>query len=300
MKRKSNQPSLLRTLNRNGSFNVDASTDKTFSLSEVYHYLLSLSWAQFITVLISTYFGVNILYGAAYYACGPEGLEGVPIGSAWQHMLSCFFFSVQTFATIGYGKISPHGIIPNLLVTFEALTGLLSLSIATGLLFSRFARSTASIAFARYGVQYVHDGMPSILFRIANKRNNQISEAKISATLMITEITKEGESYRNFHDLKLDREHTPVFSLTWTVLHVIDEHSPFFKKSRDELVAAHAEILLSLVGTDDTFLQSVHSRFSYTMEEVLVGKRYVDILGTTADGRVRVDLAKFHEVMDAV
>lgn len=289
-----------RTLNRDGSFNVYAvrEREREWDLRDAYHGLLSMSWPRFFVMLIAVYLLLNCLFGLGYFLCGSEALEGVNRTNMSQHYLECFFFSVQTFATIGYGRISPVGVVANALVTLEAFSGLLSLSLATGLLFARFARPTANITFANFGVRYVHDGVPSLLFRIANNRDNQISQATIGANLLITEKTKEGETYRNFYDLTLDRNHTPVLSLTWTIVHQIDESSPLFGHTPDSLREANAEIMLSVTGTDDTFNQQVNARFSYTVDEILWNKRYVDILKRNADGCNVVELGKLHDVQD--
>ncbi|HEX5036143.1 MAG TPA: ion channel, partial [bacterium] len=233
--------------------------------------------------------------GLAYFWCGPETLEGIRRDTLLHHFGDCFFFSVQTLTTIGYGHISPVGFAANILVTLEAFLGVSSLAVITGLFYARFARPTARVLFSDVAVIGKHDGVPSFVFRMANERLNQIVDANVEVHLIRDETTAEGETYRNFYDLKLDRKHSPVFHMSWTVLHEITPDSPFHGLTAKEMKDAEVEILITFAGIDDTIYAPIHARFSYTADEIVWDKRFADILTRAEDGRIHVDLDRMHE-----
>jgi inward rectifier potassium channel len=237
---------------------------------------------------------VNVAFALGYLACGPGALEGTDGGAT--SFLDAFFFSVQTFATIGYGKLTPRSLPANLLVTLEALVGLLAVALATGLVFARFSRPTARVLFSERAAIAPHDGVLSLVFRMANERRSQIVQAEVSVTVIRDDRTVEGETYRSLYDLALERHHSPFFTLSWTVVHPIDEKSPLRDIASDAgLRSAGAEIMVSLVGIDDALAQTVHARFSYAPDDIVWGGRFADIL-ERRDGLVVMDLDRFHDV----
>ncbi|MGZ3708592.1 MAG: ion channel, partial [Bdellovibrionota bacterium] len=159
-----------RFMNRDGTLNVERIGVRRAFYTDTYHSLLSLKWGKFMGYLVGYYFVVNCFFALAYMACGPQALEGSRTDSFAAHFVDAFFFSVQTFATIGYGKITPSGIAANLVVTFEALVGLLGLALATGLLFARFSKPTAKVVFSHSALMTKQDGIPCLIFRVANER----------------------------------------------------------------------------------------------------------------------------------
>lgn len=293
------RPASWRLLNRDGTFNVARSGTRRIRATDLYHSLLSVGWFRFNLLVILVYFSVNALFALGYLLCGPGALEGSKHADFSGRFSDAFFFSVQTLATIGYGKITPSGILPNLLVTFEALVGLMGLALGTGLLFARFSKPTARVVFSQTAVITPHEGIDSLIFRMSNARLNQIVDARVSVVLSISEKTKEGQQYRTFYDLALERERSPIFALTWTVIHPIDAKSPLYKKDQKSLIEADAEIIVSLTGIDDTFSQTIHARFSYTPTEIVWGKDFRDMLNRTPDGKIQVNLKKIHELADS-
>ena len=249
-------------------------------------------------MVAAVYFAVNLVFAGLYVACGQGGFVGVEQSDGLPFAAHAFFFSVQTLATIGYGRISPLGWIPNLLVTIEALTGALSIALMTGLMFARFARPTAKVLFSSRAVLHVHDGVPSLLFRLANERLNQILEGQVKVVLSISEMTQEGERYRTFYDLALERSTTPIFAASWTVVHPICDTSPIKGKSLAELKDAGAEILVSFSGIDETLSQPIYSRFSYIADELAWNQAFEDILKTDGNGNLEVDLEAFHSTRE--
>lgn len=286
----------FRILNRDGSFNISRTFKKNIILFDPYHFLLSISWFQFIGLVAASYLTTNLFFGSLYFLAGKDALEGVQLQSTYRHFLDCFFFSVQTLATIGYGRIGPNGLWPNILVAIEAFIGLLGLALVTGLLFARFARPTARVAFSKVAIIGKHNGQPTLMFRMANERLNQIIEAHVHVVLIRNYTNQEGDSTRKMYDLQLERDRTPNFGLTWTVRHTIDEKSPLYQTTPSDLATMEAEIFISLMGHDDTFSQNIHARFSYTAEDIVWDHRFHDMVVRREDGRVHVELHKIHDV----
>jgi inward rectifier potassium channel len=229
---------------------------------------------------------------ATLYMLDPNGLENARPGVFLDH----FFFSVQTMVTIGYGKMVPRSIYANVLVTAEALLGLLSMAMATGLMFAKFSRPTARVMFSRVLIVAPRDGVPSLVLRMANERANQIVEATLRLVLLRDEVTKEGEQIRRIVDLKLHRPQSAVFALSWTAYHPITPDSPLHGMTEEEVRKSGIEILASFIGTDETFSQMVHARHTWFADEVVFGGRFADIFERQPDGRVVLDYKNFHSV----
>lgn len=284
-----------RILGRDGRFNVSTAGRRRLDLKDLYYHLVSTSWPKFFELVFGSYLLINIVFAVAYFCCGPSALEGIRRGSVFEHFMDSFFFSVQTVATIGYGRISPVGLIPNLLVTIEALTGLMMVGLMTGLLFTRFSRSTAKVVFSERAIIHKENGECSFSFRLGNERLNQISEAKLFVTLVKSEVNAEGENYRKMYDLKLDRNQSPLFMLSWTAVHTINASSPLYGMTDASLRETGTEILVSLSGTDNAFSQPIYARFSYTADDIVWNGRFTDML-ERKDGDVRVHMDRIHEI----
>jgi inward rectifier potassium channel len=261
-------------------------------LSDLYHFLMNTRWGVILALIIALYFALNLMFAGIYLELGPGHIENARDGS----FADAFFFSVQTMATIGYGKLVPRSGAANVLVTVEALMGLLVVAMSTGIVFARFARPTARVLFSHCAVISSYDGRPAFMFRMANARGNEIAEATLSATLLKTEILKEGTSMRRQYDLATVRSHSIVFALTWTAIHVIDEASPLHGATAESLSHDEVEIAVSVNGFDETFSQTIHARHSYVPSEIHFGARLRDILTKLPDGRRQIDYTHFHEV----
>jgi inward rectifier potassium channel len=275
-----------RVRNRSGIRRVGI---RRYSWGDLYHFLLITSWPRLIGLIVAAYLLTNLLFALAYLA-GGDCIENARPGS----FEDAFFFSVQTMATIGYGRLIPRGPYANTLVTMEALSGMLYLAMATGLLFSKFSRPSSRVLWSRVAVVAPRDGKQHLMFRLANERGNQIVEATVRVVVSRTEVTAEGERVRRFHPINLVLDRIAFFALTWTVLHPIDESSPLFGATVESLEAQSAEIIISLMGLDETFAQTVNARHSYVAGEIEWGRKFVDIL-VPQDNGVVVDYRRFHE-----
>lgn len=258
--------------------------------NDQYHSLLSIPWWGFLLVATGVYVAANLGF-AGLYLIQPGAISHVGPGD----FANAFFFSVQTMATIGYGQLVPQTHYANILVTIEALFGMLMIALTTGLMFARFSRPTARILFSKIAVIGTHDGAPTLFIRLGNERRNQILQASATMSLLRTEMTREGMTMRRFYDLHLARSHTPVFSMSFLLMHRLDETSPLHGVSAEQLIDEEAEIVVTVSGLDETMSQSIHARISYGVEDLRWGHRFADIFGSTSDGRRSIDFRRFHD-----
>lgn len=262
--------------------------------SDIYHQLLRMSWPVLALIFILSFLGFNLLFGWLY------SLD--PTGMAWSAQVEgqstfwhAFFFSVHTVATIGYGNNYPISTYANVLVVIEITLGILFFALVTGLVFARFSRPTARFLFSRVAVIQNIDEVPTLMFRAANLRHNLIFEARATVSVLMDEIVG-GTVLRRFKDLKLVRDANPVFTLTWTVMHPIDEHSPLRDWRPGEQVPAHAEIIVVLSGTDDRTGQGIHGRWAYGASDIRWNAKFTNILGERPDGTRTIDYRHFHDI----
>ena len=292
------QQSRGRFLNRDGTFNVRRQGLSFFRSLSLYHWLLTVSWPRFFLATGGTYTVYNLLFATLYFLCGRDALLGAGGVTPVERFADAFFFSVQTAATIGYGHVSPQGLAANLLVTLESFFGLLGLALATGVLFSRFARPHARILFSRQAVIAPYRDVSGLMFRVANERSNEMLEVRATVTLSRHERTAAG-TVRRFYELSLERRHLVFFPLHWVVVHPIDERSPLWGVGEDQFADSDAEVLVLLEGVDETFEQTVHSRSSYKFDEVIWGARFTDIYVKRGDEPVGIDMRRMHETEPA-
>lgn len=288
--------SAQRLLNRDGSFNVGRRGLPRLASLSLYHALLGLSWPRFIGLLVGGYLSVNLGFALAYLACGPGALGGGSVAAMGGPFLRAFFFSVDTFATIGYGNVVPMGQAANFVVTLETIVGLLGFALATGVVFSRFARPTARVLFSDRAVVAPYRGSTGFMFRLANGRSNQLIELDIKVLFSRIE-QRNGKRLRHYDQLKLERTHVVFFPLAWTVVHPIDESSPLYGLTQSDLTQCESEFLILLSGIDETFAQTVHARTSYRGSEVTVGARFVNIYNPrSADGLESIDIGALSKI----
>ncbi len=260
------------------------------ALSDAYHFLLTSRWWQLLLILAAAYVVANVLFALAYLALG-DAVEHARPGS----FADAFFFSVQTMATVGYGNFWPRTPAANLLATAEMIVGGMALALMTGLVFAKFARPTARVLFSDVAVVRRWEGVPSLVFRMANARSSQIVEAHVAVMMLRTERTAEGEETRRLHDLRLLRARSALFALTWTAIHPIDERSPLFGADAASLAASSATIVVALTGYDENLASTVHARHTYAADRILFGRRLVDVLADAPGGDRIIDYTRFHD-----
>ncbi len=285
-----------RLLNRDGSFNVVLEGLNPLSSLGLYHWLLRISWARFLAFITGTYVAINGLFAIAYLLCGPDALQSSSGSFANQPFYRAFFFSVDTFATIGYGNIVPIGVVANTLVTIEALLNIVGVALATGVIFARFSRTSARIIYSRNAIVAPYRGKTALEFRIANARSSQLID--VQAQAILTKIEQvDGTPIRKFYELELERNRVVFFPLSWTVVHPITPASPMWGLTREDLTKSDAELLVLLIGTDETISQTVHSRSSYQADEIVWGAKFANMfMRNEAEGIIGMHLNRIHEI----
>jgi len=266
--------------------------DGTTPYTDLYYYLVRSSWSKLAVLVVAAFVAANTAFALLYWLTG--GVEGTRSDS----FTDMFFFSVQSMATIGYGVLHPVTFLANVLVSIEALSGLVGLAMMTGLVFAKFSLPTARVRFSKFAVISRRDGVPSLMFRMANLRASRIVEASIHVVFSRIEQTREGELSRRFYDLVMVRERTALFVLTWTAAHQISADSPLATETAESLTTGAAMLTVSLTGLDETFSQTVHARRTYDPPEILWGKRLGDITTFNSDGSIAVDYSRFDDVTD--
>jgi inward rectifier potassium channel len=283
-----------RTFNRDGSQNIHRHGHTT-PFKDFYHFLLSIRWPVFFLLIICGYISINLIFSTAYYLIGPAGLSGSTSATPLDFFLDCFFFSIQTVSTIGYGHVSPASLTANIVVAIEAFCGIISVALVTGLIFARFSRPTSKVVFSDNAIITKHMGKDSLLFRMANSRLNRVAEATVSAVLLKDTVSTEGMPLRQQFDLHILRSRSLVFAASWLIIHEINEKSPLFGMTKDDLEKQGLEILVALRGFDETFSQDIHARHSYVSHEILWNVRFKDML-KRVDGKLWVDISSISHV----
>jgi inward rectifier potassium channel len=289
------QQRALRLLNRDGSFNVQT-RGRGLHAFLAYSNLVSTTWSRFFLFVAIVYLALNGFFAVGYVLCGSGGLVNTLDTGIYSPFLKAFFFSIHTSATIGYGSTVPVGLATNILVALESVVSLLGLAVVTGLVFARFSRPVADILFSQNAVMSWIGNHRAFQFRIINNRNNQIIDLRCRVLVSRFEDNAGGVSVRRYYPLALERDSVVFFPLSWTVVHTIDESSPLYGVTEEELCASGAEFLILLTGMDETFSQVVNARSSYRASEIIWDAKFTDIFVYDPEGRMAgVDMKRFHD-----
>ncbi len=259
-------------------------------LSDLYYHLMRAPWWQLVALMVGFYLLANIAF-ACLYMVDLDGIASAHRGS----FTDAFAFSVQTISTIGYGSLTPTSAYVHGLVTAEAMIGLLGFAIATGLMFNKFAVPRSRVMFSSPLTITNRHGIPTLALRLGNARGNEIIEASIRVTVLKTEHTPEGERMRRLHDLKLQRKTTPVFAMTWTVMHTIDEDSPLYGEDAASMLEDEILFIVSMTGLDGTFSQTIHARKTYEAYDIRWNERFSDIVEFNDDNVPVIHYERFHD-----
>jgi inward rectifier potassium channel len=269
----------VRFLNKDGTFNVKRKGLPFKASFNFYHFLINLSSFRFILLIIAWFTFINIFFALIYLWIGPQYLQNIDTNNMSSQFLDCFFFSAQTFTTVGYGRIAPLGLPANIVSSLEALVGLMSFALITGLLYGRFSMPESRLLFSNNAVVAPYRGITGLMFRIANLQKSQLLD--VSATVSVSMFeNKNGERIRSFYALSLERDTLTFFPSSWTVVHPIDENSPFYNLTEQEFNDTELELLITFKAFDDRYLQTIHTTNSYIASEVVWGAKFSGILGT--------------------
>ena len=283
-----------RFVNKDGRPNIEKRGVSFIERMSWYHTLLQMPRWKFLLLLLSFYAGLNLIFATIYYAIGIENLEGIIADNALEEFGEAYFFSAQTFTTVGYGRISPHGFAASSIAAVEALVGLLSFAIATGLFYGRFSKPKAYMRFSDNAVIAPFKDGIALMMRVATFKNNNLSdvEAKVSAGLMIEE---NGKMSNKFFQMELEYSKVNTLSLSWTIVHPINEESPFYKFTVADFENTNGEIIVYLKAFDDMFSNTVVDRTSYTLKEIIMGAKFVPMYHRDEENkRTVLDLEKIN------
>ena len=280
-----------RAINHDGSFNVRRRGGP--HRQDPYQWLVQMEWWPFIGVVVMFFTVLNVAFAGAYLALGLDNLPGVAAPHGWwQDFLSALFFSIQTFTSVGYGHVYPGSNGSGFISSVEALVGVLTFALATGLIYGRFSRPTARIHFSRTAIiSRRPDGTPCLQFRIANQRSNTLINLQAKVLLKTVDPSTSDQIYAL---LPLERDEVSFFPLSWTVVHDITPESPLYGLTAEDYARLDAEIIIQLKGYDDTFAQDVHARNSYTHDEIEWYRRYVRAYEVDDDGIAVLNLDQVH------
>lgn len=260
--------------------------------SDLHHRALTIRWPAFFAWAAVVFLAFNLVF-ATLYRLGDQPIANV----GREGFLGLYYFSIETLATVGYGDMHPQTDYGHVVATVEIFTGMSLMAVMTGLVFTRFARPRARFVFTRNAVVTLHDGMPTLMVRLANARGNTIAGATAKLWLVRDEISREGVTYRRLHELRLMQHENPTFMLSWTLFHVVDATSPLLAATVEDLVATEAAVIATVTGTDENTAQQLDARHAWTCREIVWGHRFADILRRDGD-RIVLDYGHFHDLVE--
>ena len=261
--------------------------------ADISHRCMTASWPAFIAGAALVFLLFNAVF-ALFYWIGDQPISNVPGGAYIDYL----YFSIETLSTAGYGDMHPQTHYGHFIATVELFTGIFSMSVMTGLVFARFSRPHARLLFANNPVISHHEGVPTLMVRFANERHNIIGNANARLWMFKNVVTAEGHRIRRFDELPLLRNESPALALSWTLFHVLDEESPLHGLTAEDFEAADISLVVVVSGYDVVAAQTVHARKSYQHAEIRFGHRFVDVVSTAQDGRVRIDYGRFHDTFE--
>jgi len=260
-------------------------------LQDLYHFLMGANWGSLLALCLVGYVGVNAVFACLYWL-----YPGCIVNARPGYFSDAFWFSVQTFATIGFGVMSPANSYAHVLVTFESFLGLFCLAVGTGIVFSKFSRPTARLGFSSHAIVTRYNNKPCLSFRVAHQRRGGLIDVSAKVSVLIDETTAEGVLMRRAHDLTLERAHMPMLALAWTVMHVLDESSPLCGLSEENIDARLVAVFVVVSGIDDTTLDGLIARHSYNRGSIVFGVKFVDMIERQGTGHLVVHHDKLSNV----
>jgi inward rectifier potassium channel len=272
---------------RLGAFELRKAGVSRFDFRDIYHLAIEASWLWFFFALFAFDLLINVVFAFLYLA-GPAAIQNARPGS----FSDAFFFSLETLATVGYGEMAPGTLYGHVISATEILFGLTFTAVMTGLIFVRFSKPRAKIIYAEKAVVAIHNGKPHLMVRIANGRMGLLTDARARLGALLIEYTPEGEVFRRTHDLKLLRSRLPIFALTWTLMHPLDEESPLFEYDSARLAKDDVRLFLTIEARDNDLAAAVYDMKGYAAADVAFGHRYADAVSIDEQKRTIADLGR--------
>lgn len=282
-----------RIINKDGSFNVVREGIDS-GIRDLYQGLITISNLRFVLNVTLLYFILNALFALFYLFNGVENLSGGVVVEGWDAFFKSFYFSVQTFTTVGYGAVAPLGFGANSIASIEALAGSMYFALVTGVLYGRFSRPKSKLIFSEKAIIAPYGDKQALMFRLANRRSNVLMKMKAEVIFMIKEDEND-PSRRSYYNLPLELDQVQFLPLSWTVVHPIDEDSPLFGLNHQQLMMQRAEVMILIFGFDDTFNQDVHARYSYTADEFEFDAKFKPAFELKENGEAYMNIHKIHD-----
>jgi inward rectifier potassium channel len=277
-----------RFVNKDGSYNIRKTGLGFINRFSIFQLMLTIPRWKFIGVILLFYVTINLLFTSVYLLIGTDQLQGMIGAASWVKFKEVFYFSTQTFTTVGYGRVNPIGDGVNIVASIESLTGLLSLAIATGLIYGRFARPRAYLIFSEHALISPYKGKTALMFRFVNYKNNHShTDVEVKVNVGMT-FQQDGETTYQYYTLSLERERVESLPMNWTVVHPIDENSPFNGFTHEDMKNSDVEVYALIRGFDDIFSDVVQQRISYTYDEILFNRKFSRMFRESEDGKTTI------------
>jgi len=277
-----------RFINRDGTYNLQKTGVSFWDRFSLFHSMLNMPLWKFIMVIVLFFITINLLYAVIYFLIGTGGFQGIIAGTRWEQFKEVYFFSAETFTTVGYGRVNPVGDAVNVVAAIEAMTGFLSFAVATGLIYGRFARPRPHIAFSDHALIAPYQDKKALMFRIASyKDNHNLTDAEIKVNLAL-QVQENGQASYKFYSLELERSKVDTLMMNWTVVHPIDDNSPLLGLSEEDYRSADVEVYVQVRGFDDVYATTVIQRTSYTYDEIIFNARFSTMYHESEDGKTTI------------
>ena len=286
----------VRLLDKNGRFNVLRRGGRAWF---AYQWLIEMSWWKFFASVLAYYVAINLLLGIGFFLLGADGISGIAQGPWYQRLAGCFFFSVQTFTTVGYGSMAPVTIAQQVLAGFGALVGLMSLALATGLFFARFSRPRQMVLFSERALISPYDSATGFMFRLASRSSSKLINVKAQVVYSWIETVEGNQRLRRFMNLPLERDQIAMLPLNWTIVHPIDGDSPLVNCSTEDLTVADGEFIVQVSGYDQTFAREVYAHTSYRATCIDFGRQFAPMYHPGPEGKMVLHLDRIDQTEDA-
>jgi inward rectifier potassium channel len=285
-----------RFVNRDGSFNLRKEGMPVWERYSIYHSMLNMPRWKFIAVIVLFFLGINLLYTAVYLLIGMDQFTGMIGNSSWQKIKEVYFFSTETFTTVGYGRVNPVGDGANFVASIEAMSGFLSFAVATGLIYGRFSKPKSHLLFSEHALIAPYQDKTALMFRfVSYKDRHVLSDVQIRVSLGLL-VEENGKKGYKFFDLELERSRVDSLPMNWTVVHPIDQQSPFAGFAASDMKASDVELYVLVRGFDDVYSTTVQQRTSYTFDEILFERKFKPMYRESDDGKTTiVELHKLNE-----
>ncbi|MES2811428.1 MAG: ion channel [Bacteroidota bacterium] len=288
-----------RFINKNGTANVRKEGIGFIESISWYHTMLNIPRWKFMTIIFIFYLLVNFLFATIYCMIGVEHLNGISATTFIAKFGQAFFFSAQTFTTVGYGHISPTGFSASFVASVEALFGLLSFAIATGLFYGRFSKPKAHIKFSENAIIAPFQDGKALMFRIAPYKNTNLTDAEAKVTLGM-KVVENGIEVNRFFSLDLEYDRINALTLSWTLVHPITEDSPLYAFTKNDFQTQKGEIIIYLKAFDEMYSNTVAIRSSYVFKEIVYGAKFIQMFENNDNSKTLLHLDRlnsYNEVM---